>query len=137
MNKALHKGIITAIDGDTATLRLIDTSDGCKGCAMALLCSKPQTVRAALPEALTYKPGDCVGLTLASASRSRAIAMLLAVPLALLISGLSLGSAQGWGDGASALCGIAACAAWYASLALTTRPAGATPKFEITQKIDQ
>lgn len=136
MNKAKHIGIVMKADGGMATIRLIDTSENCGGCSMAMLCSKPETLTIPVGPEVHLQAGDRVTMSASGASRTFAMLMLMAVPLALLISGLWLGMRLGLGDLGAASCAVGICSLWFALLPLTKKALKGRIKFEIERTTD-
>jgi len=137
MKEPTHIATIIKMVGHNVTLRLHNAGEGCDGCAMSMLCNKPEIVTVSASETSGLELGDRVMLKATGRSRTFSIAMLLGAPLALLLGCLALGTALGWGDEMGAMCGIGLCGLWYGMLSLFRKTIRRGVKFEISHKKDQ
>ncbi|MDE7376661.1 MAG: SoxR reducing system RseC family protein [Muribaculaceae bacterium] len=112
-----HQGEIVSIDDGDVVVRMGAGVDECAGCVIAAFCSRPVEVKVA-PVA-GAEPGAKVLLSANAPLRSRAILLLVAVPLALLVAVLVACALLGLPQWACGLAPLGTLAVWYAIVGLT------------------
>lgn len=123
-----HQGEILSIDGEEIVVRMSAGADECAGCAVAAFCSRPAEVT--VPAFDGAEPGRRVLLRADKPLHGRAMWLLIAVPLALLIATLLECSLCGLPQWACGLAPLLTLAIWYAIVGLT---AGRKAKFKIVK----
>lgn len=123
-----HQGEIVKVDGNCVVVRIGAGADECSGCAIASFCSRPTELKVGgFPGAET---GRKVLLRADAPLRSRAVWLLVAVPLALLVAVLLVCSLLGLPQWVCGLMPLGMLAVWYAIVALTV---GCKARFRIVK----
>lgn len=92
-------------------------AEECSGCAIVAFCSRPTEVKVSLCDGA--EPGRQVVLSANVPVRSRAVWLLVALPLALFVAALLGCTLLGLPQWASGLASLGVVAVWYAIVGLT------------------
>lgn len=112
-----HQVEIVSVDDDGVVVRMKAGAEECAGCAIAAFCSRPAEVK--VPPFLGVEPGRKAVLRANAPVRSRALWLLVAVPLALLVAVLLECTLLGLPQWACGLAPLGTLALWYAIVGLT------------------
>lgn len=104
-----HIGIVTELVGRDAKVRFLRSS-ACAHCGACLTVGSSE-MEITLPNTLGAKPGDRVAVDLSPKRMVQASLLAYAVPLALLIAGVLIGSR--YADWAGLVLGVGACGIGY------------------------
>ncbi len=129
-----HIGIVTELDGGDAKVQFVRGS-ACAHCGACLTVGDCE-MQVTLPNTLGAKVGDRVAVDIPPKRVVQASLLAYAVPLALLIGGVLLGSRIA--DWAGLALGVAACGAGYLILRLIDRKSKNKQRFQpqMTRLID-
>ncbi len=108
-NTGSHIGIVTELAGKDAKVRFLRGS-ACAHCGACLTVGSSE-MEITLPNTLGAKPGDRVSVDLSPKRMVQASLLAYAVPLALLIAGVLVGSR--YADWAGLALGVGACGIGY------------------------
>lgn len=136
-DKTRYQGIITAIHGDTARVRIVEAS-ACEGCKAKAVCNssekREKMIDAVLPSSSSnacslasssegaasqpkpYAVGDTVGLTVSSALGMKAVWIGFGIPLALLVVGMIVTATLLHDETMAALAGLCVLIPYYVVL---------------------
>ncbi len=115
--KSAHIGVVSAVEGETAKVRF-QRGSACARCGACLTVGESE-MEISLPNSLGAKVGDRVTVDLSPKRIVQASLLAYAVPLALLIGGVLLGSRIS--DWAGLALGAGACAVSYLILRLVEK----------------
>lgn len=112
-----HQGEILRVDGNDVVVRMGAGNEECSGCAIVAFCSRPTEVKVSLCDGA--EPGRQVVLSANVSVRSRAVWLLVALPLILLVAVLLGCTFLGLPQWACGLAPLGVLAVWYVIVGLT------------------
>ncbi len=112
-NKITHTGIIVATKPRSVTVRIGADHEQCGACALASLCTKPQTLEVACPSPTPDLIGRKATLEFSNGSQRRAVVLFLAIPIILLLVSALICSLLGCSEGLLAALALGSVAAWF------------------------
>ncbi len=119
-----HSGTVVLSDGRQLIVDITPDAHDCGGCAVASLCNARSGNRLTLnvPDASArFCPGQKVTLRASGRSRMKAIALLLALPTALVIAVAAIAAAAGLGETVMAVGSLAVAAVYFVLLYISNR----------------
>ena len=121
-----HIGLVTAITDGTAQIRFLRGS-ACAHCGACLTVGDSE-MEISLPNTLGAKEGDRVAVDLSPNRVVQASLLAYALPLALLIAGVFIGSR--YADWAGLVLGVGACGLSYLILRLVEKKSAKSKSFQ-------
>ncbi len=108
-----HKGTIIAVGKNTVTVAITTSAEDCDGCAISQLCAKKETV-----EVYYNNPGkDLIGkhvtIEISPSSQTKAVIIMLAVPIFIMVAAMLISVACGLSEMTSAIISLGGVAIWY------------------------
>ena len=125
-NKGDHIGLVTSIKDGTAQIRFLRGS-ACAHCGACLTVGDSE-MEISLPNTLGAKEGDRVAVDLSPNRVVQASLLAYALPLALLIAGVFIGSR--YADWAGLALGVGACGLSYLILRLVEKESAKKHSFQ-------
>ena len=125
-NIAPHAGVVVRVSGGQATVRFV-RGKMCEHCG-ACISVGDKELEMTVPTGLNASVGDLVEVSLAPKRIVQASLLAYAIPLALLLSGVGLGSLRS--DLTALLGGVAGCAAGYFVLRILERRGKMRARFQ-------
>lgn len=116
-----HKGTITAVGKNTVTVAITTSAEDCDGCAISQLCAKKETVEVFYKNPDKDLIGKHVTIEISSSSQSKAVLIMLAIPIFIMVAAMLVSVACGVSELNSALISLAGVIIWYLGVYLISK----------------
>lgn len=116
-----HKGTITAVGKNTVTVAITTSAEDCDGCAISQLCAKKETVQVYYKNPGKDLIGKHVTIEISSSSQSKAVLIMLAIPIFIMVAAMLVSVAYGLSELTSAIISLASVAVWYLGVYLISK----------------
>ena len=121
MNKISHQGFVESVEGDSAVVRIVQTS-ACAACKAASHCSaaesKEKLVEARLQDGHRPEPGDSVVVSMPAVSGRDAVVYAFVLPFIIMVAVLYCALRLSADEATAALLGIGSLIPYYLVLYL-------------------
>lgn len=127
-----HKGTIIAVGKNTVTVAISPSAEDCDGCAISQLCSKKETVEVYYNNPGSDLIGKCATIEISSSSQTKAIVLMLAIPIFIMVAAMLISVKCGLSEMLAAVASIMCVGLWYLCIYLTTRNSVSRPSVTVS-----